>query len=360
MIMRFWFKKIVYFFIPFTLLFSTGVAAQDMFYSQFNYAPLYMNPAFAGCAKNYLRMSGVAKVQWYNLYRPFRYLSAGADMSIYDGDMRNIVNLGATVDHSSKGFLNRTSVSGVLGRSFGIVDEDCAPWFLSIALKAGFNIGRVNPDQFLFIDQLDQTGFTGNPSEIDLFTTNNTRTYFDMSSGAIYCFKNLMIGISVMHLNEPNVSFVGKPEDGRLPRKYCGHVSWIYDRGDIRIKPTFIAQFQGQSSMMTAGALFDFKQIPIELGLWYRNNTSLSYNNAISLGFTWKWGQGRSQTSPLKEWSNSMGVSYDGEINKPGIRTTYGSMELGIQHNQPMGKDIICPTSDRGKCRNYQFPWQFF
>lgn len=350
--------KISFLLIGVVLLLNLAVSAQDMFFSQFNYAPMYLNPAFAGSGKNYMRISGVFKRQWFNLYRPFDHISAGADMSIFDNQQRNIVNLGGTVDHSRKGYLNQTAISGILGRSFGVAATECSPWFLSLALKAGFNIGRVNPDQFVFIDQLDQTGFTGNPSDVDLFVTNNTRTYFDMSSGALFCIKDFMFGFSVMHLNEPNVSFVGKPEDGRLPRKYTGHASWLYDQGDIYIKPTVIVQAQGRSSLMTAGALFDFKELPIEIGCWYRNNTSLSYNNAVCVSFTFRWGQGKKPDSPEKIWMNSGGISYDGEINKPGIRTTYGSMELGIQHNRPMGKDIECPQMNN--CDTYKFPWRFF
>jgi type IX secretion system PorP/SprF family membrane protein len=333
--------------------------AQDVFFTQFQYAPVNLNPGLTGCGKNNMRLSAVSKMQWFNLYKPYKYVSAALDYSTYDNSLRNIVNLGLTVDHSSKGYLSNTNISGVLGRSFGTDNYDCSNWYLSAAIQAGFTFGSVNPDNFLFIDQIDQTGITGNASQIDLFNTHNSKTYFDMSSGAVLSWNDFMFGLAVHHLNEPNTSFTGKPEDGRLLRKYTGHVSWMYDLGDINVKATAIAQFQGQSSMFTAGALFDFKEFPIELGCWYRNNTSFSYNNAFSVGFSWKWGEATTVTSMKKEYSNRLGISYDAEINKPGLKTTFGSMEFGVQRDIIIGDGSSCPSSTSGVC-SYRFPWEFF
>jgi len=344
--------------ILFSLL-SILAKGQDVFYTQFHYAPLYLNPAFAGCGKNNLRLSAVSKYQWFNLYKPFKHISAAADLSIYDDFLRNIANVALTVDHSSKGYLNNTNISGIVGRSFGTSNLGCSNWYLSAAIKAGFNFGRVNPDEFLFIDQLDQTGITGNPSQIDLFTANNSKAFFDMSAGALMTWEKFMFGLSVHHLNEPNTSFVGKPEDGRLARRYTGHVSWLLDMSDIIVKPTAIAQFQGKSSLFTAGAMIDFVQFPIAFNVWYRNNTSLSNTNAFCVGFTWKWGNGNTVTSMRKEYSSKMGISYDGELVKPGIRTTHGSLELGVQRDIIIGDNSKCPSASSGEC-SYHFPWEFF
>lgn len=341
-------------------LFSGFISrAQDVFYTQFHYAPLYLNPAFAGCGKNNLRLSAVSKYQWFNLYKPFKHVSAAVDYSVYDDFLKNIVNLGLTVDHSSKGYLNNTNVSGILGRSFGTSNNGCSNWYLSAALKAGFNFGRVNPDEFLFIDQLDQTGITGNPSQIDLFNTNNSKAFFDMSSGALMTWNDFMFGFSVHHLNEPYTSFTGKPEDSRLLRRYTGHISWMLDMADIIVKPTAIAQFQGKSSLFTAGTMIDFVEFPIAFNVWYRNNTSFSNNNAFCVGFTWKWGVSNTVTSMRKEFGSKMGISYDGELTKPGIRTTHGSLELGFQRDIIVGDNSKCPTASSGIC-SYRFPWEFF
>ncbi len=333
--------------------------AQDALFTQFHYAPVYLNPALAGCGKNNLRLSAVSKMQWFNLYKPYKYFSGAADFSIYDYDQRNVLNMALNVNHSTKGYLGNTNITGVVGRTFGTNNTGCSDWFLSLALQAGYNFAKVNPNQFVFIDQIDQTGITGDPTQVDLFQTFNTKNYFDFSAGGVFTIKDIMLGLSVHHMNEPNVSFNGKPEDGKLPKKITAHISYIIDRNDIRIKPTLITHFQGKSSALIAGALIDYNDFPIELGCWYRNTVGFTSNNAFSFGFTWKWGQSTTVTSKTKEYGNKMGLSYDADAIKPGLNTTHGSLEFGVQKDIIINDNLYCPTSSSGIC-TYKYPWEFF
>lgn len=345
----------------FILSMVTGFSgqAQDALFTQFHYAPVNLNPALAGTGKNNLRLSGVSKIQWFNLYKPYKYASAAADFSYYDDAQRNVLNMAVNIDHSSKGYISNTAITGVVGRTFGTNNAGCSDWFLSLALQAGYNFAKVNPDQFVFIDQLDQTGITGDPSQVDLFKTFNTKNYFDFSSGAVFTIKDLMLGLSVHHMNEPNTSFNGKPEDGKLPRKVTAHVSYYFDKNDIRLKPTLITHFQGKSSALIAGVLVDYNDFPIELGCWYRNTVGFTSNNAFSFGFTWKWGQSTTVTSRKREYGNKMGISYDADMIKPGLNTTHGSMEWGIQKDIKINDNLNCPTSSSGIC-TFKYPWEFF
>src|SRR3954464_14046420 len=138
-------------------------SAQDPLFSQYYFSPLYLNPAFAGCAKNNVRLSGSAKMQWVNINQPYKYVTGAADVSMYDDNLRNICNLGGIVSHTSKGFLRNTNISGIVGRSFGTSNENCSNWFLSLALQAGYTFNNVNNNYLIFADQLDQNGITGNP-----------------------------------------------------------------------------------------------------------------------------------------------------------------------------------------------------
>jgi len=350
--------KKIFFLIAITVI--TGSArAQDALFTQFHYAPVYLNPAFTGCGKNNLRLSGLSKMQWFNLYKPYKYFTGAVDLSVYDDWLRNVVNLGIAVNHTSKGYLTNTNISGIVGRSFGTNNGDCSNWFLSMALQAGYTFGRVNTKDFVFTDQLDQTGLTGDASQVDLFINGTNKNYFDMSSGFVITWNNFMLGGAVHHLNEPNISFTGKPEDGRLPKKITGHLSYVYDNETFTLKPTAMLQLQGQSKAFILGTLFDFNDFPLQLGCWYRNNIGFSNNNALSVGISWKWGQEKSVSTNSNEYSNRGGISYDGEINKPGTGTTHGSLEFGLQSDIIIGDNSKCPTATSGIC-NYRFPWEFF
>jgi type IX secretion system PorP/SprF family membrane protein len=341
------------------LLLSVTVIAQDALFTQYNFTPTTLNPGLAGTGKNNLRLSAVTKMQWFNLYKPFKYFAGGADLSIYDDNQRNVLNLGLNLDHSSKGYLKNTAISGIVGRSFGTKNTDCSNWFLSLALQAGIGINRVNPDQFIFIDQLNQTGIIGSPSQVDLFKTFNSKSYFDFGGGFVFAYGDFMIGGAVHHLNEPNASFNGKPEDGKLPKKITGHASYRLETEVITLKPTLITHFQGNSSVFSIGTLIDYYEFPIEFGVWYRNAVGLANNSAFSVGISWKWGESKTVTSKTKEYSNRIGLSYDADIMQPGLNTSHGSLEFGIQRDVIINNNNFCPTSNSGQC-NYRFPWEFF
>lgn len=350
-------QKIIVLFIAIVSL--CKLTAQDALFTQFHYAPVYLNPALTGTGKNNLRMSAVTKMQWFNLYKPFKYIAGAVDYSVYDESLRNVVNLAFAANHTSKGYIRNTNISGVVGRSFGTNNGECSNWFLSLALQAGYTFSSVNNKEFIFIDQLDQGGITNGTSSVDLFVNGSNKNYFDMNAGFVFTWNDFMIGAAVHHLNKPNISFNGKPEDGKLPQKITGHIGYVYDNGNIKLKPTIIGMVQGQSKALVAGLLFDFNEFPIQLGCWYRNNQGFSYNNAFSVGFTWKWGEGKMASTRSNDFANRMGISYDSEFNKPGIGTTHGSLEFGIQKDVIVDDNLKCPTSSSGIC-NYKFPWEFF
>ena len=350
-------QKII--FIYALLLVGHTTRAQDPLFTQFQYTPTYLNPGLIGCGKNNLRLSAVTKIQWFNLYKPYKYFSGGADLSIYDDNQRNVLNLGLNVNHSSKGYLKNTGINAIVGRSFGTKNTDCGNWFLSMALQAGISFNNVNPDQFIFIDQLDQTGITGSPSQVDLFKTFNNKSYFDFAGGFVFAVGDFMIGGAAHHINKPNLSFNGKPEDGKLPMKATAHMSYRLEKENITLKPTLITQMQGKSSVVSIGTLIDYYEFPIEFGLWYRNAANLGSNSAFCVGITWKWGEAKTVTSRTREYSNRMGISYDADIVKPGLNTSHGSLEFGIQKDVIINDNNYCPTSNSGVC-SYRFPWEFF
>ncbi|MEI9933741.1 MAG: PorP/SprF family type IX secretion system membrane protein [Ferruginibacter sp.] len=344
----------------FLLIASFNIKAQDASFTQFYNSPLYLNPAFTGCGRSNMRFSGVAKMQWFNLYQPYKFVTGALDFSFYDDYLRDICNLGLIVNNESKGPFTNTSISGIIAKSFGTGNEDCSNWFLSIALQAGYTLSNINKNNLLFIDQIDANGPTGLPSQVDLLIAGN-KNYADFSSGFIFTCNNWMIGAAVHHLNEPDISFYGNPNNSKLPRKFTGHFSYTFDPDDanVKIKPTIIYEAQSVSRSLVMGSLIDYNELPIEIGLWYRNNFSLSYNNSFSVGLTWKWGAGKNINSSENEYSWHTGVSYDAELNKPSAITTYGSSELGVSKDISLNSGIPCPTASSGIC-HYRFPWEFF
>ncbi len=104
-------------------------------------------------------------------------MAGAVDYSVYDEYLRNVVNLAFTANHSSKGYLSNTHISGVVGRSFGTSNGNCSNWFLSLALQAGYTFSNVNTKDFVFIDQLDPGWYyQRNTFRCDLFVNGTTKT----------------------------------------------------------------------------------------------------------------------------------------------------------------------------------------
>ncbi len=342
------------------LFFGTwfGSIAQDPLFTQYQYAPTFLNPAMIGTGKKDLRLSALTKMQWFNLYKPFKYIYGAADYSMFDDIQRNILNLGLNVYHSNKGNLGNTNISGLVGRSFGTNNTNCSNWYLSLALQAGYNFAQVNPNAFIFSDQIDQTGITGSASQVDLFSTPTTKNYFDFSSGFVLTISDFMIGGSAHHLNKPNVSFAGKQEDAKLKTRFSFHANYRFETEYLTIKPTIMYSTQGLANFFSTGSLIDYYGLPVEFGLWYRNAVGMANNNAICVSLSWKWKEAKSVVAKSKEYSNRMGLSYDTDISRPGLITTHGSMEFGIQKEIQTNNNAICPNSNSLQC-NFRFPWEF-
>ena len=59
-------------------------------------------------------------------------------------------------------------------------------------------------------------------------------------------------------------------------------------------------------------------------------------------------------------YTSKMGLNYDVDMYRPGIKTSFGSMEFGVQKDfNVLGSGIICPTGNSGDC-NVRYTWEFF
>jgi type IX secretion system PorP/SprF family membrane protein len=339
---------IIYFTVP------TASKGQDPLFSQFYHSPMYLNPGLTGCGKNDFRAALVSRVQWMNLPSPMQYHTISIDKFFSYPN----VSAGFIANHFSEGFIKTTQLALTAAKNFGSDGYNEKPWFLNFAMQFGFNWRNSNRDKLLFADQLTQNGPTGMQSQVELFQFSN-RPSFDVSSGFVFTYNNFMIGGAVHHLNQPHNGLIGSSTYSKLPRRYTMHISFIKDsysndEGSMILKPTLIANAQGESRALLLGSLLDLPERHIEFGLWYRNNWSFSNNHAFVLSVNIKFGKERNYYTSEGNSRYRAGFSYDGELNKPGVKTTSGSAEMGILYE---ASNETCPKpAGDGFGR---FPWEF-
>lgn len=312
-----------------------GVMAQDPQFSQFYAAPLYLNPAFAG-STNQARAGINYRNQWPAIDANFTTMSVFADYFIED-------------KNSGVGFLltrDREGLAGLRSLSLGLQYS----YELAITKAIGFRPGvqlavfnrDVNFDRLTFGDQFDPaTGQFIDQPTAETFSTDFSKTFFDVSFGGVFFTRSAWLGVAANHLNKPNQSILD--ERSPLPVKVSVHGgfkfymkpgvvgSGVYARNAERsIAPALQYRHQGNFDQMDLGLYFTFE--PLVLGTWYRGvpfkNIDGFVNNesiVLLLGFT---------QIGAKDAIN-IGYSFDYTISKLGPGSG-GAHEFSLVYTWPM------------------------
>ena len=308
---------------------SENSVAQDVQYSQFYSAPLYLNPAFTGSTQ-FTRVGSNYRSQWPALEANFVTMSAYVDH--YMDDISSGVGFLIQTDKEGIAGLRSTAFSGFYSYQLPVSRD----FTVRMGASAGYVIRDINFSSLTFGDQFDANGFITGPTA-EVFNTDAAKGYFDMSLGALLYSQNAWIGLSNSHTTTPNQSLIG--EDSPLPMKWSVHggykffmKSGVIDHGayaekqERSITPTFQYKQQGEFNQLDLGLYFTFE--PIIIGTWYRGfpfkNVGDYVNNeaiVILLGYS-----KRNKDNIL-----NIGYSYDVTISKLGS-SSGGAHEFSISY----------------------------
>ncbi|MCR6640193.1 MAG: type IX secretion system membrane protein PorP/SprF [Sporocytophaga sp.] len=283
--------KIV-FFVLFAISWN-GAAGQDIQFSQFYGAPLYVNPAFAGSTHK-TRLVLHQRIQWPKL--DGKYITSLFSADTYFSKYRSGLGLQVYKDWQGSNTINSTDVS--LSYSYEI--------FLTskIVIRPGLQLGYISRtldySDLAFSYQYDNDGNIA-PG----FDNGKVKKQFmDLSTGAVIYTENLWVGFAANHINTPNQSFVnGKAP---LPAKYsftAGYQinfsrgpdkSTLQEEKQISLIPTVHYKFQGKSDQTDLGVYGVYDQLIA--GFWYRGIPGLKrykkgvQNNESIVGLVgWKY-----------------------------------------------------------------------
>lgn len=267
------------------------VQAQDPHFSQFNTSPLNLNPAFTGATLEG-RFAFNYRAQWTKIPGEFFTYQAA-----YDHNLREYnsgVGVLAQIDQAGSGGFRSTNVQLLYAYDLNFGD---------FAVKAGLSLGygnrSLNYYQLVFGDQLadNGSGFTGTVSNDPTIRDANV-DYLDASAGLLFYGENFWLGVSALHLNQPNQGFVSGIEE-RLPMRIAlqgglkftqyRRLNSVHADYDMALMPGFYYSQQGDFRQLDLG--FNAYLSPIIVGLWYRGvPIQASYNGALVMmgGFRYK------------------------------------------------------------------------
>ncbi|PWJ42461.1 PorP/SprF family type IX secretion system membrane protein [Sediminitomix flava] len=264
------FQRTIFLVIALITAYTQSLHAQDVQYSQFYAAPLYLNPAMTGttydgrAAVNYrnqwigLPVNYQTFLASYDQYLPNKGISYGAMIK------QDIVSTGQFQD------LTETALD-FTGAYLLRVNKNLN---FNFGLQLGLNQTSLALQRFLFNDQINSDG-VGGPSQ-ENFSTDNIIVP-EIALGALMIGKGYWFGLSAHHVNEPSKSFLGGKQ--YYPAKFSvmgGYVIplefhkryFVGNYGNKTISPVFLFTQQDKASQLSMGAYLTYS--PVMFGMWYR------------------------------------------------------------------------------------------
>ncbi|HET6245490.1 MAG: PorP/SprF family type IX secretion system membrane protein [Bacteroidetes bacterium] len=301
--------------------------SQDVHFSQYQQAPLLLNPASAGFFSGSQRVILNYKNQWTGMQNPYKTMAASIDFPAFVSKEK-IGNLGfglnAYRDIAGDSKFGTTKVNLSVS---GIVNIDKLN-----KISGGLQIGggQLSAD----ISNLQWGNqFTGTAFNTAIASNEqnslSSRMYLDLGLGVMYEFSNIQnnfagrdgirfsVGVSSFHVNQPSIEFYSFGSE-RLQRKYVINGTGRFDIPETRVSlvPGAIYLRQGPSSELLTSLCLRIRltnpsqittflrETALTIGAGYRNNDAIIPQFAIDFS------------------DYSFGVSYD--LSSPFSTTNYG------------------------------------
>jgi type IX secretion system PorP/SprF family membrane protein len=301
--------------------------AQDIQFSQFYAAPIYLNPAFAGSSEM-TRFGVNYRNQWPGLDHSLNAYSAYIDHYFFNLNS----GLGLIVNGMNETMAGlRTSEVGI---AYSYRVQLGFNSFLRFGGQASFFSRDANLSQFVFGSQIDQSSGAIGDFSGELLAQDSRHRYMDYHFGMLYNNEYGWIGISAHHVTQPNISFVDD-QISKWPMKLSAHGGLKFDLSNGMVS-NFMNNTQNQKELVLA---FNYKHQdpfnqldlgvqmniqPLVFGLWYRglptggngmpNSESLIGLLGISLGN-----------------GLDIGYSYDFTLSNLGQANTGGAHEVSMR-----------------------------
>jgi type IX secretion system PorP/SprF family membrane protein len=303
------------------LLSSQVILAQDFHLSQYDAAPLFLNPSMTGMFDGYYRVHLHYRTQWAAVAtKPYTTTGLSFDMPIKK------FGIGVQIMDYHAGTGSYNELSALLSVGYDVVFDKAKNHHLALGIQGGIIQKSVNMNKLTFGNQYtsaDGGGFdTGLPSG-ETFTNTNY-TVPDFNAGFLYYYAkenvrfNPFIGFSAFHLTQPNESFFGATN--KLPIRYYLHGGTKININEkIQLLPKFIYMNQINDQEFTASLLLHYflkgSDTYLIFGPTYRNKDAA----IIELG--------------LKKGQYTACVSYDVNTSTLKTSTNYrGGFEISFTY----------------------------
>jgi len=347
-------KKIILVCVFVLALSGIKLHAQDPHFSQYNEAPVYLNPAL--CASSYdMRAILNYKSQWKTVATPYRSYGASLELAFKHKKLNRrsywCSGLNAWNDIAGDGNFNKLHVGLILGT----VLKSGQFGKFSMALTGAFDQCTITGHKLTWDSQYN--GYKYDPYLLGEQIPNNKFIYGDFGAGFNYHFAKseryisaadghrFDIGLSAFHVNVPFYSFYGNTGE-QLSMKYVHHATFVFALPGIQsnIIPSYVVMRQGTQMEIMTGLMFRYVLSDPSV-----HSTTVK-PVALSLGGAYRFRDAFSAQALFEYDKYALGVSYDFNLSAlTPFSKTLGSLEVCLRYNwnPGYGKGIGNTTGPR-------------
>ncbi len=272
------------------ILLSGSSFAQDFHLSQYDAAPLYLNPALAGQFDGKYRVHGHYRTQWGAVSRE-SYKTAAIS---FDIPVKKFA-FGAQVLNRKAGSGNYNDLGILLTGAYSFTVDKNEKHKFSVGLQAGVVQKSVDFDNLYFESQYTTAG--GGSFDRGIATGENfgASNFWipDVNAGFVYYYGkdqiriNPFVGASVFHLTQPKETFYNS--DNKLPMRYKAHGGAKVNLSEkIQLMPKVLFMKQGNAQEMNYGLMAHYHLgatgVIILFGPTYRNADAFILEGGAKFG----------------------------------------------------------------------------
>lgn len=253
--------------------------AQDIHFSQYNQAPLELNPALTGLSNCDYRVGVNARTQWNTVSEKNNtYATFGAFGDAAIGKVtkfNSFAGLGLSLSTDFAGALGLNTTKASLNFAYHIMLDKKGRNSISAGLQFAVNYRGLNPNKATFDNQYDPNNSVYDPTKAGETFSRNSMIFLDAGLGLLYNGNfgrgsNFFLGLGITHVNQPGISFyksgifnMKAPTNSsaeKLFMKFTAHGGGSFLLKDnLWLNPTFMLLFQGNSKQLNIGTLVKMK-----------------------------------------------------------------------------------------------------
>ncbi|MDN3668960.1 type IX secretion system membrane protein PorP/SprF [Echinicola jeungdonensis] len=330
------------------LMTAFSVKAQDIQYSQFYAAPLYLNPAMTG-ATELTRVGVNYRNQWPGLNQDITSYSAYLDHYFFDANS----GVGLLFNSSQQSQLQLSTQE--IGLSYAYRLQLGRASYLRFGGQANYVSRDAYFGDLVFGSQLDVDNDQPIGPSGESLGNGNKHQFLDYNFGMFFNTQSIWLGIAGHHLTQPQTSFV-EDSRSRLPMKISAHGGFQWDlaggsfsmASNRTMSLAFNYKKQGAFNQLDLGTQVNLD--PVVLGAWYRGiplvkngviNGKANHESLIGLlGFSFDNGI-------------EVGYSYDFTISQLNQAQSGGAHEISFRYSFLAGNDRLRGKTSSMPCFKY-------